>query len=202
MTDETTLENGAAGQVAAQDAADLRSVAAAVVPQAKRFLQTCAEVASGGAPDAAIPLLLLATSDILGAGARLGAMIDVVPSERFEPDAGEEIDLDPLRVGLAKLLEGLDEYVEVIDPVLGPDLGSASLSADLATIASALTQGLQHYDAGSSIEALWWWQFSYLSSWGERAASALRVLQLILGHLRLDVADDVAAEAEYDALQS
>lgn len=129
-------------------------------------------------------------------------MIDVVPSERFEPDAGEEIDLDPLRVGLAKLLEGLDEYVEVIDPVLGPDLGSASLSADLATIASALTQGLQHYDAGSSIEALWWWQFSYLSSWGERAASALRVLQLILGHLRLDVADDVAAEAEYDALQS
>lgn len=65
MTDETTLENGAAGQVAAQDAADLRSVAAAVVPQAKRFLQTCAEVASGGAPDAAIPLLLLATSDIL-----------------------------------------------------------------------------------------------------------------------------------------
>ena len=34
------------------------------------------------------------------------------------------------------------------------------------------------------------------------AASALRVLQLALAHLRLDVEDDVAAEAEYDALQS
>ena len=129
-------------------------------------------------------------------------MVDVVPSERFEPDDGEEIDLDPLRVGLAKALDGLDEYVEVIDPVLGADIGGASRSADLTTIASALTQGLQHYGAGNTIEALWWWQFSYLSSWGERAASALRVLQLILGHLRLDVDDDVAAEAEYDALQS
>jgi len=183
-------------------ASDLQSVSAAVVPQAKRFLQTCAEVASGAAPEAAIPLLLLATSDILGAGARLGAMVDVVPSARFEPDAGEETDLDPLRLGLAQVLEGIDEYVEVIDPVLGAELGGSSISADLATIASALTQGLAHFEAGNEIEALWWWQFSYLSIWGERAASTLRVLQLILGHLRLDVADDVAAEAEYDALQS
>ena len=181
---------------------DLRSVAAAVVPQAQRFLQTCAQVASGAAPEAAIPLLLLATSDILGAGARLGAMIDVVPSARFEPDAGEETDLDPLRLGLAQVLDGIDEYVEVIDPVLGAELGGSSISADLATIASALTQGLAHFEAGNDVEALWWWQFSYLSIWGERAASALRVLQLILGHLRLDVADDVATEAEYDALQS
>ena len=35
----------------------------------------------------------------------------------------------------------------------------------------------------------------------ERAASAARVLQMILAHLRLDVDDDVAAEAEYEALQ-
>jgi hypothetical protein len=51
------------------------------------------------------------------------------------------------------------------------------------------------------LEALWWWQFSYLSTWGERAASVLRTLQWLLAHLRLDVEDDVAAEAEYDALQ-
>jgi len=49
---------------------------------------------------------------------------------------------------------------------------------------------------------LWWWQFSYLSVWGERASSVLRVVQVILAHLRLDVEDDVAAEAEYDALQA
>ncbi|MCA1481092.1 alpha/beta fold hydrolase, partial [Bradyrhizobium sp. NBAIM08] len=34
-------------------------------------------------PDAAIALLLLAVSDVLAAGARLGAMVDVVPAERF-----------------------------------------------------------------------------------------------------------------------
>jgi hypothetical protein len=192
---------GAAGQ-ATDAAADLGSVATAFAPQAQRFVQTCVDVGSGTAPEAAISLLLLATSDVLGAGARLGAMVDVVPAERFEPDAGEEVDLDPLRVALARVLDGIDEYVEIVDPVLGAEVAGATISGDLATIASALAQGLQHYDAGHRTEALWWWQFSYLSAWGERAASALRVLQLILAHLRLDVADDVAAEAEYDALQA
>ncbi|CPU66767.1 Uncharacterised protein [Mycobacteroides abscessus] len=69
-------------------------------------------------------------------------------------------------------------------------------------MAECLAKGLQHYDGGRELEGLWWWQFSYVSLWGERAASALRVLQLALAHLRLDVEDDVATEAEYDALQS
>ncbi|MFF2620706.1 DUF5063 domain-containing protein [Oerskovia turbata] len=181
---------------------DLRSVAASVSAQARTFLTTTAEVASGAAPEAAIPLLLLATSDLLAAGARLGAMMDVVPDQRFEPDAGPETDLDPLREGLARLLDGLDDYPEIEDPVLGAVVGQASVSGDIACIAEALAKGLQHYDSGQELEALWWWQFSYLSLWGERAASALRVLQLVLAHLRLDVEDDVAAEAEYDALHA
>ncbi|BDZ42526.1 hypothetical protein GCM10025865_18250 [Paraoerskovia sediminicola] len=181
---------------------DLQDVAESVSAQARAFLGTTTEVASGAAPDAVIPLLLLATSDILAAGARLGAMVDVVPPERFEPDDGDEADLDPLREALAHLLDGLDEYAEIVDPVLGAEVGEATVSADIACVAEALAKGLQHYDAGQRLEALWWWQFSYLSIWGERAASALRVLQLLLGHLRLDVEDDVAAEAEYDALQA
>ncbi len=180
---------------------ELAEVAASTSRHARAFVATVAQVASGRAVDAAIPLLLLATSDLLAAGARLGAMVDVVPSERFEPDCGPDLDLDPLRIALARVLDGLDGYVEVVDPVLGPETGQASLSADLATVADALTQGIAHDDAGDYVEALWWWQFSYLSSWGERASSALRMLQLLLAHLRLDVDDDVAAEAEYDALQ-
>jgi len=181
---------------------DLRAVAAAMSAQTRTFLTTTAEVASGAAPGAAIPLLLLATSDLLAAGARLGAMMDVVPDQRFEPDAGPETDLDPLRLALARLLDGLDDYPEIEDPVLGEVVGQASVSGDIACIAEALAKGLQHYDSGQELEALWWWQFSYLSLWGERAASALRVLQLVLAHLRLDVEDDVAAEAEYDALHA
>ncbi|ROS78900.1 DUF5063 domain-containing protein [Cellulomonas sp. PhB143] len=181
---------------------DLHEVVEAVAEQARAFLCTARDVATGDAPDAVIPLLMLATSDVLAAGARLGAMVDVVPPERFEPDDGDDTDVGPLREALARQLDGLDGYPEVVDPVLSAEVGSAAVSDDVATVAEALAKGLQHYDAGQKIEALWWWQFSYLSLWGERAASALRVLQMLLAHLRLDVEDDVAAEAEYDALQA
>ena len=181
---------------------DIVDVAEAVSAKVRAFLSTTTQVASGFAPEAAISLLLLATSDVLAAGARLGATVDVVPAERFEPDAGREADLDPLREGLAKLLEGLDDYVEVVDPIIDGHIGGSTVSGDIALIAEALAKGLQHYDAGRRVEALWWWQFSYLSLWGERAASVLRVLQMLLAHLRLDVEDDVAAEAEYDALHA
>lgn len=181
---------------------NLADVASSFATQASRFLDTTTQVASGAAPEAAIPLLLLATTDILAAGARLGAMIDVVPDERFEPDSGPDTDVEPLRVALAHVLDGLDAYTEIVDPVLGEATGEASLSDDIADIAAALMQGLAHLEAGHPVEALWWWQFSALSQWAERAAAAARVLQLILAHLRLDVADDVAAEAEYEALQA
>ena len=176
-------------------------VGEAFAEQATRFVETVTPVASGATPEAAIPVLLLATTDVLASGSRLGAMIDVVPSEEFEPDSGPDTDVEPLRIALARILDGLDAYPEVVDPVLGPELDQTSLSDGLAEITLALTQGLAHHDAGHTTEALWWWQFSYLSGWGTTAASAARVLTSILGHLRLDVEDDVAAEAEYDALQ-
>ena len=181
---------------------DLQDVALQMSAQTRTFLQTTTQVASGAAPGAELPLLILATSDLLAAGARLAAIIDVVPKERFEPDVGPDTDVDPLRTALARTFDGFDDYVEVIDPVLGADVGAASISGDIACVAEQLAKGLQHYDDGHELEGLWWWQFSYLSSWGERAASALRVLQAVLAHLRLDVDDDVAAEAEYDALHA
>jgi hypothetical protein len=183
------------------EAADLRAVAESVARECRSFLTTVTEVGAGTNPEAAIPLLLLAVSDVLAVGARLGAIVDVVPSERYEPDVGPDADVEPLRAALAGVLDGLDDYAEVVDPVLGPEVGAATLSGDLVSITGALVQGLRHYDRGHVLEALWWWQFSYLSSWGERASSTLRTLQTLLAHLRLDVDDDVAAEAEYDALQ-
>ncbi|GIG40784.1 DUF5063 domain-containing protein [Cellulomonas phragmiteti] len=181
--------------------ADLRDIADAVASESRGFLTTVTEVAAGSAPDASLPLLLLALSDLLAAGARLGATTDVVPPSRFEPDVGPDADLEPLRANLANLFDGIDEYVEVVDPLLGPEVEEATISGDLVAIAGALSQGLAHHARGHVLEALWWWQFSYLSDWGERAASTLRAIQTILAHVRLDVDDDVAAEAEYDALQ-
>jgi hypothetical protein len=181
---------------------DLRAVAQAIADESRSYLTTITEVGAGSSPEAAIPLLLLAVSDLLAAGSRLGAIVDVVPPERFEPDVGPDADVEPLRAALANALEGIDDYVEVVDPLLGSEVTASTVSGDLVTVAGALVQGLRHHESGHELEALWWWQFSYLSHWGERASSALRVLQTVLAHLRLDVDDDVAAEAEYDALQT
>lgn len=191
-------EGGPASQA---EVADLASLARATAEEARSFLSTVTEVAAGTAPEASLPLLLLAVSDLLAAGARLGATTDVVPDERFEPDAGPDPDVEALRANLANLFEGIDEYPDLVDPMLGPDVEQATVSGELVAIAGALAQGLKHYELGGALEALWWWQFSYLSDWGARATSVLRIVQSILAHLRLDVDDDVAAEAEYDALQ-
>jgi Domain of unknown function (DUF5063) len=184
----------------ADEAKELHRLAEETATDAQTYLDAVTEVAAGSSPDTAIPVLLLAVSQILLAGARLGAITDVVPSERFEPDAGPDPDIDPVRTGLANLLEGLDEYADIVDPLTSGELIRGILSDDLADVAADLAHGLRHYQAGRIDEALWWLQFSYLSTWGVRATSALRVLQSMLGHLRLDVDAETVADAEFEAL--
>jgi hypothetical protein len=191
LTDDRTAE-----------AVELRQLAEDTATDSQTYLDAVTEVASGSSPDTAIPVLLLALSQLLLAGARLGAITDVVPSERFEPDAGPDTDVDPLRTGLANLLDGLDEYADIIDPLTSGEVVRGALSDDLADVASDLAHGLSHYREGRVDEALWWWQFSYLSTWGVRATSALRVLQSMLGHLRLDVDAETVADAEFEALHT
>ena len=91
-------------------------------------------------------MALLALSQVLVMGARLGAIEDVVPVARFEPDPGPDAELDPLRESLANVFEGLDEYADVADPVLDPEPTVGYLSNDLVDIASALSHGLSHHD--------------------------------------------------------
>ncbi|MBA2696900.1 MAG: DUF5063 domain-containing protein [Actinobacteria bacterium] len=181
---------------------DLSGLAVETAAQARTYLVAVREVSAGTAPEAALPMLLLALSQVQGAGARLGAMVDVVPAERFEPDHGPDPDLDLIREGLQALLTGVDEYAEVQDPVLSGEVVRGSLANDVVSIAADLSHGLRHHDAGATTEALWWWQFSYLSSWGERAASALRVVLALLAHVRLDVDEEIVMEAEMAALHA
>ena len=195
LTDLTDLTDDRAAE-----ASELRRLADESAHDAQTYLDAVTEVASGSSPDTAIPVMLLALSQLLLAGARLGAITDVVPSERFEPDAGPDTDVDPLRTGLANLLDGLDEYADIVDPLTSGEVVRGALSDDLADVAADLEHGLRHYRDGRIDEALWWWQFSYLSTWGVRATSALRVLQSMLGHLRLDVDAETVADAEFEAL--
>jgi hypothetical protein len=180
--------------------AELTSLGEDFAREARAYLSSVTEVSTGASPDTAIPILLLAVSQVLVAGARLGAITDVVPDERFEADPGPDVDVEYIRQGLVTLFDGLDDYVHVVDPLVSAEVATGSMSNDLAEVAVALTHGLQHFETGRVSEALWWWQFSYLSSWGDSATRALRVLQAVLGHIRLDADSDAVAEAEFDAL--
>lgn len=176
--------------------ADLADLADDMASASQEFIATVEAVAAAESPDESISILLLELSGLLAAGAPLGAIVDVVPEERFEPDAGYEPDVDRLREALRELLGPADEYVEVFDPYSGPEVMTARLSDDLADICSDLLHGLAHHSSGRTLEALWWWQFSYLSTWGQGASAALRALQSLVAHVRLEVPIDVDPDPE------
>ena len=75
------------------------------------------------------------------AGAMLGAVSDVVPPDRFEEDTGPDPDGDPLRESLGRLLEGLDEYASVFDPLVPERPVHGRISDDVADVAIELAHG-------------------------------------------------------------
>lgn len=180
---------------------DYTDFAAEIADQVESFLLAIREIAQGSDPASTLSLLLLEVSQLALAGGRLGAISDVVPNEQFEPDAGPDADVDELRERLAGLLEPINNYVEVIDPI-DPELGAAEfkIADDLASIASDLLHGLSHYRDGQVLEALWWWQFSYLSSWGTTSGATLRALHSLIAHTRLDHDRDSQVVAEEELL--
>jgi len=181
---------------------DLEDFAQQIADQVESFLVALQAIAQSESPGEAIPLLLLEVSQVLLAGGRLGVQTDFTPVEQYEPDAGPDPDLDAMRLRLAVLLEGVDAFTEVFDPYDDPpEMTSSLISDDLTSTATALAHGLRHYRAGRVSEALWWWQFSYVASWGNEASAVLRALQSVISHDRLDAEfegeqDQVAAAGE------
>jgi hypothetical protein len=167
---------------------ELEDFAQQIADQVESFLLALQAIARGETTGGrAVSLLLLEVSQVLLAGGRLGVHTDFEPVEKYEPDAGPDPDLDTMRLRLAVLLEGVDAYSEVFDPYVDPpEMVSSLLSDDLTSIATALAHGLRHYRAGRVDEALWWWQFSYVSTWGNEASGVLRALQSVVAHDRLD----------------
>ena len=157
------------------------------------FLLALREIAREGNGSEAVSLLLLEISQVLLAGARLGAQTDFAPREEFQPDVGPEADIDELRLRLADMLEGVDSYTFVFDPYV-PEVVESRLSDDLASIAIDLENGLRHFRAGNVEEALWWWQFSYVNNWGNLAGAALNALLTVVAHDRFDT--DFEADAD------
>jgi len=197
MSDDQSLR----GQHEGQLDSDLEDLAQSVADQVQSFLLAVREIAGSGDNARAVPLLLLEVSQLLLAGARLGVQVDFVPSEEYEPDAGPDPDLDRMREALAELLDGLDDYTEVFDPYeQPPELVASRVSDDVSAIAGRVAHGLRHHRAGRVLEALWWWQFSYVSSWGAEASGVLRALQSVVSHDRLDSDAERTLEMERRAI--
>ena len=157
---------------------------------ARDFIDGVAALARGEGGEETVPLLLLEVAQIQLTGAKLGASKDVILPGNWEPDVGADPDLDVLRTGLAARLEHVDDYAELFDPYADAKATAFRLSDDLATIAADLIHGLQHYEAGRSSEALWWWQYSYVNHWGTARRRRPARPAPVVAHARLDVAED------------
>lgn len=177
---------------APDDGGEWRPLADQVAVNVKNFIDGVEALAQSGG-DETVPLLLLEVSQILLAGAQLGASKDVILPGNWEPDVGADPDLDVLRSGLAARLAGCDEYAELFDPYQDLQATPFRLSDDLAAVAADLIHGLKHYEANRFSEALWWWQYSYVNHWGTHAGAALRALHAVVAHARLDVAEERTA---------
>src|SRR5258708_30699160 len=75
-----------------------------IAGQARDFLDGVAALARGEGSNETVPLLLLEVSQILLAGAQLGASKDVILPDNWEPDVGAAPALDLLRSGLPRPL--------------------------------------------------------------------------------------------------
>lgn len=157
-----------------------------IAASVRSFLAGLRVIAAEATPGQAISLLLLQISQILLAGARLGVQNDFAPRDEYQPDVGPDADLDDLRVRLASLLGNVDTYCYVFDPYQ-PEVVDGLISDDLTSIAADLEIGMRHYAAGDVEEALWWWQFSYVSAWGTLAGASMKALLSVVQHDRLDV---------------
>jgi hypothetical protein len=166
------------------------ALAERVAGHAQNYLDGLTRLASGEGGDAILPLLLVEVSQVSLAGAQLGAVEDIILQGNFEPPIGPDPDVDPLRTALATRLGPVDDYAEVFDPYKDTSVTAYRLSDDLAAVAADLVHGLRHYQAGRPLEALWWWQYSYFNTWGNHAGAALRALQALVAHTRLDVEDE------------
>jgi len=189
MSDTAGGEEPAAQQ-AGEAMANLSPLADQIAGNVRLFLDGVERLAAGDGGDEAVPLLLLEVSQILLAGAQLGATTDVILPGNWEPEVGDDPDLDALRVGLARQVPDCDDYAELLDPYADTRGTSFRLSDDIAAVAADLVHGLKHYRADRKLEALWWWQYSYFNHWGTHAGAALRALHAVVAHACLDVAEE------------
>ena len=156
-----------------------------IADQVESFLLALQAIARENDGGRAISLLLLEISQVLLAGARLGAQ-RTSPRAEYQPDVGPEPDLDEMRLRLAVMLDSVDTYSLRLRP-LRPGGGREP----------ALRRPHQHRHrprerpaplprrqrrGGAVVVAV-----LLRPSWGNLAGAALNALLSVVSHDRLDV---------------
>src|ERR1700683_5140738 len=95
-----------------------RPIADQIAVNVKNFIDGVDALARTGG-DETVPMLLLEVSQILLAGAQLGASRDVILPGNWEPEVGADPDLDALRTGLARRLAPAASDAEGVEPDKG-----------------------------------------------------------------------------------
>ena len=144
-----------------------RTFAQQIADQVESFLLALRAIAREADGGRAISLLLLEISQVLLAGARLGAQQRLHARAReYQPDVGPDPDLDEMRLRLAELLDSVDTYSFVFDPYVAR-AGRRASSPTTSPASPPTSRTACATTAPADVdEALWWWQFSYVSSWG------------------------------------
>jgi hypothetical protein len=120
-----------------------------VAAQARDFLDGVGALATEQGGDEVVPLLLLEVSRSCWLSAQLGES-GRVPPGNWEPDVGP-IPISTSPGGLAARLVNCDEYAG-FSTYADTRPTAFRLSDDLAAVAADLIHGLQHYEAGRSLE--------------------------------------------------
>jgi hypothetical protein len=94
------------------------------------------------------------------------------------PPASEAPDIERARPAIPPFeLGALDQYSLYFDPYDADAVGvGGSLSDDLGDIYLDVEEGLQAWDSGDRVDAVWRWRFTFDAHWGRHAVGALGAL--------------------------
>lgn len=154
---------------------DLAAIVAAAAADYCGLIDTVAEIPATALPGALLRALarLYAAAVALPPSDDLPAPDDAtgasVWANRYE---GERF------AALAALLGSIRRYREFFDPWdFGGDAEvGGDLAEDVWDVYRDVREGLEHWQAGRRVAALWTWRFTFEVHWGEHATGALRAL--------------------------
>ena len=150
-TTERTTEEILSGGASLPPVDPQDEFAVQIADQVESFLIALKAVAAEGNPGTGISLLLLEISQLLLAGARLGAQVDFTPTSDYQPDVGpDQLHITEL---LKRLADGaITEVILATDPNLEGEATATYLTRMLKPLELRITRLASGLPVGGDLE--------------------------------------------------